>query len=191
MLNSTFVAKNRCHCCLNQSPVPFDVLVVMADPITATINLACNTVQLANSIAEFLERRKQRERAAAQRAAELRAAQEQASRDEAAAKQFVNPQEEAKARRLWKEKEDARRALHADQRKLIQHSMCSQRRCQVLKRISCYLPIISLFQPQANCSAVMTTNRRVQLIRSSSKPAATISGSTSCPCRSMCIMLLT
>ena len=90
----------------------------MADPITATIigtiAIACGTVELANSITEFLKAREERERVALQCAAEYRAVQERAARDEAAARRCANPQEEAKAQKLWKEKEDARRALRSD-----------------------------------------------------------------------------
>ena len=86
----------------------------MADPISATIAIACGAVKLADSIAKFMDAREERERAATRRAEEYRAAQERAARDEAAAKRAANALAEAKARREWQEKEDARRALRAD-----------------------------------------------------------------------------
>jgi hypothetical protein len=76
----------------------------MADPISATISIACGAVELAGSIARFLHEREEREQATLQRAAEYQAAQARAAAiPETAA--------EANAR---EEQENARRNLMLD-----------------------------------------------------------------------------
>lgn len=79
----------------------------MSDPISATISLTCSALELASSIADFLERRRQREQAAS-----WRVAQEQAEAANVTTVGTPAEREEAKRRAL--EQEKARRGLRLD-----------------------------------------------------------------------------